>query len=127
MNSFAQWCVIFITILVFPQHEMFAQHSINIIPEPVKILDRSGNLNLKDNINIYCPDAKLYKALDAISTQLKLTSAISIIKTDDEAAANVIISLGKDLSESQYQLDITTDKIRIRAGRDSGVFYATQT
>lgn len=127
MYSFAQRCVIFITILFFPQHEMFAQHSINIIPEPVKILDRSGTLNLKDNINIYCPDAKFYKALDAISTQIKTTSHISIIKTDDEAAANVIISLGKDLSESQYQMDITTDKIRIRAGSDIGVFYATQT
>ncbi len=97
-----------------------------IIPTPKKYSQNTGQLIIKDTINIefdecFSNEAQLLKEkLSAVFT--------GKILLNQNGSKQIIISktkIGKNQSEAYY-LDITSGRIRIKAATAKGAFYATQ-
>lgn len=104
-----------------------AQSSINIVPQVNLVRESPGSFTVKDNMSWYADSDSMADAMSLFFDQLKLSAGIRFERAKEADKADVLIIQNASLVKSAYTLDITPDKIRIRAGYTDGVFYACQT
>jgi hexosaminidase len=127
MNSSRQYMVTLVTLLICFTTIISGQNTVNIIPLPAEIMNRTGSLKIENSCYLFSNYPELNVGFQIFQEQLQSTTNIKCTSTQDEAMANIIITKADELHPGQYQLDITQQKIRIRAKDAQGVFYATQT
>ncbi|HMX83711.1 MAG TPA: family 20 glycosylhydrolase, partial [Saprospiraceae bacterium] len=119
--------VTMVTIMLLLTLKTIAQNSGSLVPLPVSLTEKKGNSTLSGSVSIFCNEPSLFDALQLFSSQLALTSGIKSGKTANQQQADIIILKQQDYKSEQYSLNISPDKIVIKAATPQGVFYAGQT
>lgn len=114
-------------LLVISTLLLKAQDNLSLIPKPNVLYQRDGNFKVSNEFSWYAASDSLATAGSLFFEQLKLTTDINVKRVNEPLKADLLIIKNPTLKPGAYTLDITKDKIRIRAGMPDGVFYAFQT
>jgi hexosaminidase len=118
---------LFMTVIAISQ----TNDEIAIIPQPVSVQRNAGSFRLTDGSQISFPadDPAITKAVDLFRDRVEKASGLKLSSTIAPASRGITISLVNDVSigNEGYNLEVTTDAVRIQANKGAGVFYALQT
>lgn len=118
-----------ILFLFIQMHGKVIAQRINIIPEPVSIIEKNGSFQLNDQtvIVISTNDSVVKRTVDLLIEQLAFLSGIHLKTTTNALRQNSItikLGNGNGLNKEGYLLDVSADNISITAPTAAGVFYA---
>lgn len=106
----------------------FAQDKRAIIPKPSKIEWKNSEFQFSSSVTFYA-DAEAEKSLKWLKALLNTTG--SELEKASEKEAIVSLKIDKNLSSSLgnegYQLKVTSEKIKIEAATNAGLFYGITT
>jgi len=109
-----------------------AERNISIIPEPVSLLKKGGHYLLPDEVVVSIPSGKetAYVA-GLLKEKLSLAPGKSVTVRENSRNAHIALSLNSTedatLGNEGYKLDVTSQKITIRANKPAGLLYGVQT
>ncbi len=113
---------------------VFCQTSskISIIPEPVKIEQKSGYFTLPQNITIQTVETtELKQTLVDLQKRLSVPTGYKVAVSGNAPTAVIKLELNKTpdatLGNEGYTLSVTTKNITIKANKPAGIFYGVQT
>jgi len=122
----------FITFLIAAVGFCQTNATIAIVPEPVKIEQKSGYFTLPQNITIRSvetPDLK--QTLSDLQKKLSVPTGYKVSVSNNASTATIKLELNKTedatLGNEGYTLSITTKDITIKANKPAGIFYGVQT
>ncbi|HBG56812.1 beta-N-acetylhexosaminidase [Proteiniphilum sp. UBA1028] len=109
-----------------------AERSISIIPEPVSLLEKGGYYVLPDEVVISIPSGKETAYVTGLlKEKLSHAPGKKITVRKDKTSGDIELSLNKKtdsvLGEEGYTLNVTSQKITIRANKPAGLLYGVQT
>ncbi|MFI3261488.1 MAG: family 20 glycosylhydrolase [Rikenellaceae bacterium] len=102
---------------------------INIIPTPENMSTLEGEFILKDNFKIYVQNNDVSKVAHYFTDKISNSTGFNITYCESIEDADIVIILDSSLPEKRegYHLDVTTDKITLKARELNGVFYGFNT
>ena len=112
---------------------MYSQKStgtLNIIPEPVAVAEKTGDFTLPKNVTILCPTDK-ETTVTANFLQEKLTKATGskvTVKSSGKSDIQLVLNQTADpmIGDEGYVLSVKAKQITIRANKPAGLFYGAQ-
>lgn len=96
-----------------------------VVPAPKEIQKGKGVFTFQSSMKIAIPSEEQRAVADWFSSLLKSASGIEL-ETEVATQGNILLELDKSLKEEAYKLDVTTDKLQIKASTNRGFFYAFQ-
>ncbi len=92
-------------------------HNLGVIPAPASVTSdfQPSEIN---SLRVFLPDSLTTDYLRLMVNSLPKTSF------SDESSANVKVAIDTILDEEEYTLEISSDKVTVRAGSSAGVQYA---
>lgn len=116
-----------ILLLLFSVLTSTFSQSINIIPKPNKIENKSGIFVLSNKVVAISPRTYLDKYL---SSQIKTLTGIKLSTSskNQKVGSTILLKLDKSLTigDEAYQLEISSKRCRIIAKTETGLFYGIQ-
>ena len=110
------------TILSAQRLSLIPQPAMVELGEGLFVFDKSSKVKISDY------DGDSVKILfDRFAADFKTATGVSFKKTKKSSRADIELLLEESLGYEAYKLDVTTDKIIIRASKPAGFFYALQT
>lgn len=106
--------------------QLIAQDHPAIIPLPVSVLWKNGNLLLSDQITLNISDAALADEFDHFARAIQAKGK-TISLYGSKANIAFTVSLDPHLSAEEYHLSVSPNSIRLTGGTDHGVFNGIQT
>ncbi|MFT4205352.1 MAG: family 20 glycosylhydrolase [Chitinophagaceae bacterium] len=108
-----------------------AQKTVSIIPEPVSIVQKSGNYNIGKVVKIY-NDGKLngsyiLNELKDVFRKYDITTVFTNKKSEATISFSIFKKQEETIKQEGYYLDVDTKGISIKANEDAGLYYAVQT
>lgn len=126
---------IIIIVLVMCSVVSFSQQKeriISVIPEPVSVVKKGGHYVLPNDILISLPsniETAYIKSL--IEEKLSIAAAKKVVFSNSADNANIVLMLNKTISDEigdeGYKLNVSGDKIIIKANKSAGLLYGVQT
>ena len=117
-------------LLLFTSALNVAAQKVNIIPYPDSVILGKGffNINKQTVIVFNSNDTALSTATEPLFQAIKATTNFSLKQSNIHAPTNCIfININSDIKGNEaYDLEITTQKISIKAKSPIGIFYAIQ-
>ena len=107
-----------------------AQETVNIIPQPVMIEYKQGNFVFNGNTAVlYNPKQNgLKTAVDFLNIQVKNLVGFGLpVNTSRPAAIHLSIEKVSIVGDEGYKMEITPQKITIKANSGAGIIYGIQT
>lgn len=95
------------------------------IPSLNKVVKREGVLSLRDEIKVYYSGVKKSAILEQ-TLKDGVFSAFTVSEAKDTKGASIVFEKKAGIPTEGYEIDVTTDQIRIYAGDDAGFLYALQ-
>src|SRR5205809_3217337 len=119
---------IFSNAIVFCQ----GNSGIAIIPQPVKIEQKSGYFTLPENITIQTVETtELKQTVVDLQNKLSVPTGYNVSVSGNAPAAVIKLELNKTedatLGNEGYTLSVTQNNVTIRANKPAGIFYGVQT
>ncbi|MEP6684952.1 MAG: beta-N-acetylhexosaminidase, partial [Parafilimonas sp.] len=121
-------------VLIFISVVSFCQTSskIAIVPEPVKIEQRTGYFTLPQNITIQTVEiTDLKQTVVDLQKRLSVATGYKVSVSGNAPAAIIKLELNKTndatLGDEGYHLSVTPKNITIKANKPAGIFYGVQT
>lgn len=105
---------------------------ISIIPEPVQLVQKTGNYLLPKSITITATDdAEVKSAANYLQKKLVAATGNKVIIAEKSATPTIGLSLNTSmdnaLGKEGYKLSVTGKNINIKANSSAGIFYGIQT
>ena len=102
---------------------------ISLIPQPAKMTLEEGEFCFAKKVKVFIPagDKEVAKVFKNFSEDFKTATGVSLKKTKNADAAQMVFKTDAALAEEGYRLNVTTGKITITAAKPAGFFYALQT
>ena len=127
-NTFAL-CLALIFTSMYAQQNSFS--TLNIIPEPVSVVEKQGTFTLPEKVSVLRPSGNENDITVNFLTQ-KLTEIAGrkvTVKNYGNATLQLILNVSKNASigDEGYTLAVTPRNITIRANTAAGLFYGVQT
>lgn len=120
-------CSFFICIITFSQ----GKKEIAIIPEPVKIVENSGEFLLPQNISIEAgSQPELKHTVDFLQERLSVPTGYHVaVSNSSNATIHLLLNKTADqeIGNEGYRLSVTPQGITIKANQPAGLFYGVQT
>lgn len=116
--------LIFFLLLPILPLEAHAESS-TIIPAPFKFEPMEGRFTLSERSRYIADTALALNGRDYLQQQLLLNAGFTIREGAGHEDATIYFTYDDKLGEEAYTLRVATDRIVIRAGSQSGFFYAT--
>ncbi|MBS1920093.1 MAG: family 20 glycosylhydrolase [Bacteroidetes bacterium] len=122
----------FIAVLVSNITFCQSNSPIAIIPQPVKVEQKTGYFSLPQNIMIQAPaNPELKYAITDLQKRLSVATGKKVIVSANSSAAIIKLEINKTanipLGNEGYTLSVTSKNITIKANKPAGVFYGLQT
>ncbi len=119
---------IFINAVVFSQ----TNTAIAIIPQPVKLQQKTGYFTLPQNITVQAVEStELKQTLAGLQSRLSIPTGYKVSVSKNAQTAVIKLELNKTadvtLGDEGYTLSVTTKDIIIKANKPAGIFYGVQT
>jgi len=122
-------CLLVISCNHVNNNQRVYNEGINIIPTPVSLIENEGKFILKNKsvISISCSDAKT--VTDFFVIKINRATGFNILITEDSEKSDIslIIDNSLDMNDEGYTLDVTPEKIVVKAKTPQGLFYGMQT
>ncbi|MDR3308953.1 MAG: beta-N-acetylhexosaminidase, partial [Tannerella sp.] len=103
---------------------------INIIPKPQSLRLNDGNFMLNNKTAFYSNTAELQRVAEPFAARIRRATGFAVpvlaVGQPDNVIA-LIIDGTLDLGDEGYTLDVTREKVTVRARRPHGIFYGLQT
>lgn len=119
-------CLFCLTVFI----RVGAQPPYHIIPQPLSLMERRGEFELKPDSKIYIGpgSAELTRVGTGLVNRLFEATGILHPTTPDQTEAAIVIRLQKDaeLGNEGYRLSVSTQRIFITAPTAAGIFYGIQ-
>jgi len=125
MKSYKYFYVItLIYLLLLPS----VIQAINVIPQPYYVQESCGYFDVvnKNNILYNGNKQEVCNIIDRFVEQLRLDYKL-ILSTDKHKKANIVLQDMSSLSEEEYELEVTTNSVLVKAAKPAGFFYALRT
>ena len=119
----------FIFILSLTTTLCVAQQTVNIIPQPVSIQQKSGNFILTGNTAIqYNPQQKdLKKVVDFFNLQIrKIAGFVLYVNISRPTTIQLTIEKLETTGDEDYRMEITSKGVAIKANTTAGIIYGIQ-
>ncbi|MDC1026538.1 family 20 glycosylhydrolase [Candidatus Thioglobus sp.] len=102
--------------------------SLRLVPHPYSWEASAGVCNLCDPINILFNDSNMinnaYKSASDLGSRLNLNLFSGPVnEINEKASSSIKLKLQNHLSDSSYQIIITSDDVEITAGDETGFYY----
>ena len=122
----------FITFFIAAVTFCQTNSAIAIVPEPVKIEQKTGYFTLPQNITIRSVEATdLKQTLNTLQKKLSVPTGYKVSVSNNAPTATIKLELNKTedatLGNEGYTLSVTTKDITIKANKSAGIFYGVQT
>jgi hexosaminidase len=106
--------------------------SSSIIPQPVEMKVREGVFRITSDTKVIAEGkaaAEATKLIDALAPAMgfRLRPGKAASRTGNAVALSISPSLHKKLGDEGYTLEVTADRIELRAAKPAGLFYGVQT
>ncbi len=115
---------IFLLLLSFLSLTTYAKSN-TIVPKPLKFETREGQFTLSDQTRLISDNNLSFNGRDYLQKQLLLNAGYTLKQASSPENSTICFNYDVTFDEEAYTLDIAADKIVIRAGSQSGFFYAT--
>lgn len=103
-----------------------AQQNVPIIPQPNQVAYNNGaSFKLSSNTAMIVNDLSK-NAANFLRNYLKEEKQVTIDNSGAQAKNQIVFVQNISMNEDAYQLDISSDKIKIQASGEQGFFYAVQ-
>jgi hexosaminidase len=104
----------------------------NLIPKPVQSTSQEGFFPINDSTQIAFnrSDTALQRLATYLADMMQPAAGFTLKSTDSEVGSNVIslqLSSDSTLQAEGYRMQVTPEKISIKAFKPAGIFYAIQT
>lgn len=103
--------------------------AINVIPKPLQVQENTGNFVLNKKVAI-ATDKQFEQSAELLAALIRQSTGYKCDVTTNGKAQPIEIIYDaslKDLGAEGYKLEVTPNKITIRASNTKGAFYGTQT
>jgi len=121
-------CSFLICIISFSQ----GKKEIAIIPEPVNIVENTGEFLLPQNISIDAgTQPELKQTIAFLQERLAVPTGYQVSTSNDASNATIHLILNKtadnEIGNEGYRLSVTPKSVTIKANQPAGLFYGMQT
>ena len=101
---------------------------INIIPAPLSLTQGEGFYLLSNKSSFYAVEPEVKKVAEFFAAKLNTATGYSIKVVEKEAAQVIMLLIDESLNvnDEGYTLDVTTDKVTVKAKTAQGIFYGMQ-
>ncbi|MDR3060894.1 MAG: family 20 glycosylhydrolase [Dysgonamonadaceae bacterium] len=125
MNSKRRILIVFCCLCIVCS--AYAQQ-INIIPQPLKIVEQKGIFEFNDRTRLRLPDDEDYRRIAGfLIKSFQQAAGISIGIASKSSSNDVEFKKVKGMGPEAYKLIVTPDRITIMSTYPNGAFYALQT
>lgn len=102
---------------------------INIIPQPVSLVQKDGCFKLNEKTTFYAPTAEAKTIATFFVSKLRPSTGFPFVFAEQEKKNSISLLLDEKLQVNNegYTLDIAKDNIVIKAKTAQGLFYGMQT
>ncbi|MDR3252533.1 MAG: family 20 glycosylhydrolase [Tannerella sp.] len=103
---------------------------INIIPKPQSLVQNAGEFALNARTAFYANTEELQKVAEPFAAKIRQSTGFAVPVNATGQSSNVIalvIDGTLDTGDEGYTLDVTAEKVTVRARRSQGLFYGLQT
>ena len=105
----------------------YTEEDITIIPKPKQVTLNPGAFSITENTKLVALDDATSEALEMLQTNFKNVADWKLEIVASEPASNYIVLTHDDsLQNENYQMEVTSDKIVIRANDQAGYLYGIQ-
>jgi len=113
-------------LAIFQSCESQEKINISIIPKPVLLIEKTGEFEFGNEINIECKSKELQLVSEYLKTEIVANTNIQLNTTGKPI--NLILDNESEYENNEaYKLNIFSDKIDILAPTSEGIFYGIQT
>jgi len=110
------------------------RRDINVIPKPVEVIAKDGEMQLRDPISIfYQPDSQeIQKTAGELGESIKEVTGLAVslvpLPRVSKSGKGFYLALDKGIQQNEgYQLEIFPEAVKLAAREDAGLFYGVQT
>ena len=113
-----------------PTKQQAYNQGINVIPQPVSLVQTDGTFKLKSNTAFAAPTPEARTVASYFAGKMGTSTGYNLT-VDEKAGASNSISLlideSLDVNDEGYTLDVTPDAVTVKAKTPQGLFYGMQT
>ena len=111
-----------------PTKQAVYNQGINIIPQPVSIVQHEGSFKLNNKTVFYVPTAEAKTIADFFATKLQPSTGFNLTISEKDGKNNISLLIDESLTvnEEGYTLEVNADKAVIKAKTPQGIFYGMQ-
>lgn len=108
------------------------EKTISVIPEPVTLTQHAGYFKLPANISIDAAGGKEVNYIASLlAKQLAASTGSKVVIGNSNGTSNIHLAINtsadKITGDEGYMLDVTQQRITIKANKPAGIFYGVQT
>jgi hexosaminidase len=109
-----------------------AAQNINIIPQPKSVVKKQGYFILNDRVTILYSDSKMRLLAEYTVSTLKAMTGMQLNVTltkenQKNRSINLLIDKNVQMGNEGYNMDVSPERITIKANSSQGLFYGVQT
>ena len=126
--------ILFILLLslVFNSYSQRTARNINLIPQPVSLIEGNGSFIVPANLSIVIPkNEEVKKIAAAFSKQVSAATGYKINSKEGSTAAaksiSLLLSADKTIPDEGYRLKVNSAGVTLTAKKPAGIFYGIQT
>jgi hexosaminidase len=127
MKKFTLLLVIVATMLASCSNPDFKEEQISIIPKPVSFTLNKSSFRFEKKSLVVIQDESADKAAKYLSNMLNRAGGLDLVITKDDASTGIVFQKADDLKAEAYHIDVTSQKIVVKASDEAGFFNAVQT
>lgn len=111
-----------------PVKQMSYNQGINIIPKPASLVQNDGVFKLNKNTSFYASTPEAKTIAEFFAAKMKSSTGYPIVVNDKEGnnSISLLIDSSLDTNDEGYTLDVTLEKVDIKAKTPQGLFYGMQ-
>lgn len=119
-------------LLLLCYYTGLAAQNINIIPQPKSVVKKQGYFILNDRVPILYSDSKMRSLAEYTISTLKAMTGMQLNVTltkgnQKNRSINLRIDKNVQMGNEGYNLDVSSERITIKANSSQGLFYGVQT